>query len=167
MTSLFGKQLMRHPFESKEARQLNRDIFECIYFAALTTSCELAKVDGTYESYKGSPSSKGILQFDLWGVEPSDRWDWKGLKEKIAKHGLRNSLLLAPMPTASTSQILGNTECFEPYTSNVYVRRTLAGEFTCINEHLVRDLIKLGLWTPVKLSSIRSRFLFLHLFCFA
>jgi len=109
----------------------------------------LAEKDGPYKSYPGSPSSKGELQFDLWGVTPSEKWDWKGLKEKIAKHGLRNSLLVAPMPTASTSQILGNNECFEPYTSNVYIRRTLAGEFVCINEHLVRDLMNLGIWTPL------------------
>jgi len=141
--------LMRYPFDSKEAMQLNRDIFETIYFGAVTASCELAEKNGPYKSYIGSPASKGDLQFDMWGVSPSDLWDWKGLKEKIAKFGLRNSLLVAPMPTASTSQILGNNECFEPYTSNVYIRRTLAGEFVCINEHLVRDLMNLGIWTPL------------------
>jgi len=141
--------LLRMPFESKEAQKLNRDIFETIYFAALDASCELAEKHGTYDSFKGSPASEGILQYDLWNVEPSDRHDWKALKQKIIKHGLRNSLLIAPMPTASTSQMLGNNECFEPYTSNVYIRRTLAGEFVCINEHLLRDLLKLGIWTSL------------------
>jgi ribonucleotide reductase alpha subunit len=106
----------------------------------------LAKRDGTYSSYEGSPASKGILQFDMWNVTPSQRWDWDSIKRSIAEHGLRNSLLLAPMPTASTSQILGNNECIEPYTSNIYTRRVLAGEFTVVNQHLVRDLIDLGLW---------------------
>lgn len=138
--------LMRHPFDSPEARQLNKDIFETIYFAALTESCAIAERDGTYESYKGSPASKGILQYDMWGVTPSDRWDWAALKKKIKKHGLRNSLLVAPMPTASTSQILGNNECFEPYTANIYTRRTLSGEFVVVNKHLLRDLNRLGLW---------------------
>ncbi|GJM31338.1 MAG: ribonucleoside-diphosphate reductase [Saprospiraceae bacterium] len=138
--------LMRFPFESPEAAQLNRDIFETIYYAALTESCILAERDGSYESYKGSPASKGELQYDLWGVTPSDRWDWKALKAKIKKHGLRNSLLVAPMPTASTSQILGNNECFEPYTSNIYSRRTLSGEYIIINKHMLKDLIALGLW---------------------
>ncbi len=137
---------MRFPFDSEEARQLNRDIFETIYFAALTESNAIAKVEGHYESFPGSPASAGELQFDLWGVQPSDRWDWKGLKKKIVKHGLRNSLLLAPMPTASTSQILGNNECFEPYTSNIYTRRTLSGEYIVVNKHLLKDLIGLGLW---------------------
>jgi ribonucleotide reductase alpha subunit len=116
---------MRFPFDSPEAKQLNKDIFETIYFAALTESVELAKKEGPYSTFKGSPASKGELQFDMWGVKPSDRWDWAGLKKEIKKSGLRNSLLLAPMPTASTSQILGNNECFEPYTSNIYSRRTL------------------------------------------
>ncbi len=138
--------MMRHAFDSEEAKQLNRDIFEAIYFAALTESCALAERDGTYESYPGSPTSKGILQFDMWGVTPSKRWDWDGLKAKIAQHGLRNSLLVAPMPTASTSQILGNNECFEPYSSNLYTRRTLSGEFIVVNKHLLHDLIGLGLW---------------------
>ena len=136
--------LMRHPFDSPEAAKLNRDIFETIYYAALTESCALAERDGSYESYAGSPASQGELQYDLWGVTPSDRWDWKALKQKIKKHGLRNSLLLAPMPTASTSQILGNNECFEPYTSNIYSRRTLSGEYIVVNKHLLKDLIGLG-----------------------
>ncbi len=138
--------LMRFPFDSEEARQLNQDIFETIYFAALTESNALAERDGHYESFPGSPASQGVLQFDMWGVQPSDRWDWSGLKKKIVKQGLRNSLLLAPMPTASTSQILGNNECFEPYTSNIYTRRTLSGEFIVVNKHLLKDLIGLGLW---------------------
>jgi len=141
--------LMRFPFESAEAQQLNRWIFETMYFAALTASKDMAKEFGPYESYAGSPASKGILQMDMWGVKPdSNRWDWDGLRAEIKQHGLRNSLLLAPMPTASTSQILGNNECFEPYTSNIYVRRTLAGEFVCVSRHLLQDLIELGLWTP-------------------
>ncbi|NJB84425.1 ribonucleoside-diphosphate reductase alpha chain [Lewinella marina] len=138
--------MLRMPFDSEEARQLNKDIFEAIYFAACTESIELAKRDGHYESYPGSPASKGELQFDLWGVTPSDRWDWAGLKEDLAKYGMRNSLLVAPMPTASTSQILGNNECFEPYSSNMYTRRTLSGEFVVVNKHLLHDLIGLGLW---------------------
>ncbi len=138
--------LMRFPFDSPEARQLNKDIFETIYYAALEESCALAKENGAYETYEGSPASKGELQYDLWGTKPSDRWDWKGLKKKIAESGLRNSLLLAPMPTASTSQILGNNECFEPYTSNIYSRRTLSGEYIVVNKHLLNDLIGLGLW---------------------
>ena len=138
--------LMRHPFDSPEAKQLNKDIFETIYFAALTESNALAERDGAYQSYPGSPASKGELQYDMWGVEPSDRWDWAGLKKQIKKNGLRNSLLLAPMPTASTSQILGNNECFEPYTSNIYTRRTLSGEYIVVNKHLLKDLIGLGLW---------------------
>lgn len=138
--------LMRQPFDSPEAKQLNKDIFETIYFAALTESNALAEKDGTYQSYPGSPASKGELQYDMWGVEPSNRWDWADLKKKIKKNGLRNSLLLAPMPTASTSQILGNNECFEPYTSNIYTRRTLSGEYIVVNKHLLKDLIRLGLW---------------------
>lgn len=138
--------LMRYPFDSPEARQLNRDIFEAIYFAALTESCALAERDGHYETFPGSPASQGELQFDMWGEQPGSRWDWAGLKQRIKKHGLRNSLLLAPMPTASTSQILGNNECFEPYTSNIYTRRTLSGEFIVVNKHLLHDLIGLGLW---------------------
>ncbi|CAH1002275.1 hypothetical protein LEM8419_03194 [Neolewinella maritima] len=138
--------MLRLPFDSPEARQLNKDIFEAIYFAACTESIALAKKDGHYQSYPGSPASKGELQFDLWGVTPSDRWDWAGLKKDLAEHGMRNSLLVAPMPTASTSQILGNNECFEPYSSNMYTRRTLSGEFVVINQHLLKDLIGLGLW---------------------
>jgi len=138
--------LMRFPFASDEAKQLNKDIFETMYFAGLTASKDLAQVEGPYQTYKGSPASEGILQFDMWGVTPSDRWEWTALKAEIAKYGIRNSLLLAPMPTASTSQILGNNECFEPYTSNIYSRRTLSGEFAVINKHLLRDLVKLGLW---------------------
>lgn len=139
--------LMRMPFDSAEAKQLNIEIFETIYYAALSESCELAKIHGSYESFKGSPTSKGIFQFDMWGVEPdTKRWDWDQLKADVVKHGLRNSLLLAPMPTASTSQILGNNECFEPYTSNFYTRRTLSGEYIVINKHLLEDLVRLGLW---------------------
>lgn len=138
--------LMRYPFDSPEARQLNQEIFETIYYGALTASNGLAKTHGTYESYEGSPASKGILQYDMWKVEPSDRWNWYALKAEIQKHGLRNSLLLAPMPTASTSQILGNNECFEPYTSNIYTRRVLSGEFIIVNRHLLHDLIEMGLW---------------------
>ncbi len=139
--------LMRYPFDSEEARQLNRDIFETIYFAALTESCQLAKEEGPYETFPGSPASEGKLQFDLWNVQPSDRRDWSALKANIKKYGLRNSLLTAPMPTASTSQILGNNECFEPYTSNIYSRRTLSGEFLVVNKHLLKDLVGLGLWS--------------------
>ncbi len=137
---------MRFPFTSDEAKQLNKDIFETIYFAGLTASKDLAKVDGPYQTFKGSPASEGILQFDMWGVEASKRWEWDVLRTEVIEHGIRNSLLLAPMPTASTSQILGNNECFEPYTSNIYSRRTLSGEFAVINKHLLRDLTKLGLW---------------------
>lgn len=134
------------PFDSEEARQLNKDIFEAIYFAAVTESCDLAEKLGAYETFQGSPMSKGLFQFDLWNVTPSGRWDWASLRERVKKHGLRNSLLVAPMPTASTSQILGNNECFEPYTSNLYTRRTLAGEHIVVNKHLMRDLVRLGLW---------------------
>jgi len=139
---------LRLPFESEAARRLNTDIFETIYFAACEASCELAERDGAYETYAGSPASQGRLQFDLWEVTPqSGRWDWAGLKARIARHGLRNSLLVAPMPTASTAQVLGNNESFEPYTQNLYVRRTLSGEFVQVNRHLLRDLIERGLWT--------------------
>ncbi len=139
--------MMGMPFESPEARTLNKDIFETIYFAAMTASKDEAIVDGPYETFKGSPVSKGIFQFDMWGVTPeSGLWDWDSLKKEVKKHGVRNSLLVAPMPTASTSQILGNNECFEPYTSNIYTRRTLSGEFIVVNNHLLKDLIKLGLW---------------------
>ncbi|HEY8959410.1 ribonucleoside-diphosphate reductase subunit alpha [Chitinophaga sp.] len=138
--------LMRYPFESDEAKKLNSEIFETIYFAGLSASNDLAKKEGAYESFPGSPASKGILQFDMWDVKPSARWDWDSLKQSIIKDGIRNSLLLAPMPTASTSQILGNNECFEPYTSNIYTRRVLSGEFVVVNKHLLKDLVELGLW---------------------
>jgi len=139
--------LMRYAFDSEEAKKLNTEIFETIYFGAMEASMEIAKKDGAYESYKGSPVSKGIFQFDMWGITPnSNRWDWTKLKQKVKKNGVRNSLLLAPMPTASTSQILGNNECFEPYTSNIYTRRVLSGEFIVVNKHLLKDLIKLNLW---------------------
>lgn len=138
---------LKMPFDSAEAAGLNKDIHETIYFAAMTASMELAQKNGPYESFKGSPVSKGIFQFDMWGVTPSSgRWDWDSLKKEVKKNGLRNSLLVAPMPTASTSQILGNNECFEPYTSNIYTRRTLSGEFIVVNKHLMKDLISLGLW---------------------
>ncbi|KAJ2065446.1 ribonucleotide-diphosphate reductase subunit rnr1 [Coemansia sp. S146] len=137
---------MRMPFDSPEARDLNRDIFETIYHAALEASCELARVHGTYESYAGSPASQGRLQPDMWDYATSDRWDWATLRSDIARWGLRNSLLVAPMPTASTSQILGFNECFEPYTSNLYTRRVLAGEFQVVNPWLLRDLVSRGLW---------------------
>jgi ribonucleoside-diphosphate reductase alpha subunit len=140
--------IMRLPFESDGAKRLNEDIFETIYFAACEASCQLAERDGAYETFSGSPASKGQLQFDLWGKSPkSGRWDWAALKAKIMKHGLRNSLLIAPMPTASTAQILGNNEAFEPITQNLYVRRVLSGEFVQVNRHLLKDLIKRGLWT--------------------
>ena len=142
--------MLRMPFCSAEARALNRDIFETIYYAALETSCDLAELNGhPYPSYEGSPVSRGILQFDMWGVDEktlSGRWDWQQLRRRIAQHGIYNSLLVAPMPTASTSQILGNHEGIDPYTSNMYCRRVLAGEFPVINRHLVRDLTRLGLW---------------------
>ncbi|MCO5934221.1 ribonucleoside-diphosphate reductase subunit alpha [Mucilaginibacter sp. RB4R14] len=139
--------LLRLPFESEEAKQLNKDIFETIYFAAMTASKDLAIKDGAYETFKGSPLSKGKFQFDLWDVKPeSGRWDWENLRLDVMNHGVRNSLLVAPMPTASTSQILGNNECFEPYTSNIYTRRVLSGEFIIVNKHLLRDLVNLGIW---------------------
>ena len=137
---------MRLPFDSAEARQLNKEIFETIYYAALSASVDLAKADGHYESYEGSPISQGILQHDMWEVKTTDRWDWTTLRGKIKQYGVRNSLLMAPMPTASTSQILGNNECIEPVTSNIYTRRVLSGEFAMVNKFLVRDLIKLGMW---------------------
>ena len=141
--------LLGLPFESPEAQELNRDIFETMYFAALQTSCELAQKEGPYETYPGCPVSQGILQPDMWGVKTTNkRWDWDKLRADVAEHGVRNSLLLAPMPTASTSQILGNNECFEPYTSNMYVRRVLSGEFTIVNQHLLHDLNRLGAWNP-------------------
>ena len=138
--------LMRFPFDSPEAVALNKEIHETIYYASMTASKDLSKKDGPYESYAGSPVSKGIFQFDMWNVTPSPRWEWNILKEEVIKYGVRNSLLLAPMPTASTSQILGNNECFEPYTSNIYARRVLSGEFVIVNKHLLKDLVKLGIW---------------------
>jgi ribonucleoside-diphosphate reductase alpha chain len=140
--------MLRMPFDSEEARQLNAEIFETIYFGSMEASMELSKIEGPYETFKGSPVSKGIFQFDMWGVTPtSGRWNWEQLKQDVKKHGVRNSLLVAPMPTASTSQILGNNECFEPYTSNIYTRRTLSGEFIIANKHLMKDLMTLGLWS--------------------
>jgi ribonucleoside-diphosphate reductase alpha chain len=139
--------MLRMPFESPEAHGLNEDIFETMYFAAMTASMELAQIQGPYETFKGSPISKGQFQFDMWGVTPkSGRWNWDALRQQVVEHGVRNSLLVAPMPTASTSQILGNNECFEPYTSNLYTRRVLSGEFIVVNRHLMKDLIRLGLW---------------------
>ncbi|XP_042202311.1 ribonucleoside-diphosphate reductase large subunit [Callorhinchus milii] len=138
--------IMRFPFESEEAQKLNIQIFETMYYAALEASCDLAKELGTYETYEGSPVSKGILQYDMWNCTPTDLWDWKALKEKIAKYGVRNSLLISPMPTASTAQILGNNESIEPYTSNIYTRRVLSGEFQIVNPHLLKDLTERTLW---------------------
>ena len=144
-------------FESEKARRLNKDIFETLYFAAMTASLELSKQHGPYETFRGSPVSKGVFQFDMWDVEPdSGRWDWKKLKNEVKKYGIRNSLLLAPMPTASTSQILGNTECFEPLTSNLYVRRVLSGEFIVINKYLMRDLLELGLWNEDMVNELKA-----------
>lgn len=146
--------ILKLPFDSPQATQLNREIFETIYFGACTASCDLAKAEGHYESYPGSPASQGRLQFDLWNQTPTfQRWDWTELKENIARYGLRNSLLVAPMPTASTAQILGNNESTEPFTSNIYNRRVLAGEFTIVNKHLLRDLTKMGIWNE----SLRNR----------
>ena len=138
--------MMGFPFESEQAKLLNKQIFETIYYASAEASSDIAAVDGTYETYEGSPASKGTLQYDMWGVTPTDLWDWKELKKKIKKNGLRNSLLVAPMPTASTAQILGNNESFEPYTSNIYTRRVLSGEFAVVNKHLLKDLVDKGLW---------------------
>ena len=149
--------LLKMAFDSEEARKLNKEIFETIYFAAMETSMEIAEVEGPYETFKGSPVSKGMFQFDMWGVEPdSGRWDWLELKQKVKKNGVRNSLLLAPMPTASTSQILGNNECFEPYTSNLYVRRVLSGEFIVANKHLMSELIALNLWDDKMMNRIKA-----------
>jgi ribonucleotide reductase alpha subunit len=141
-------QKMGLAFESDAALKVNEMIFETIYHAAMETSMEVAMVEGHYESFPGSPLSEGKFQFDLWNVAPcTDRYDWEGLRQKVKQHGARNSLLVAPMPTASTSQILGNNESFEPFTSNIYTRRVLSGEFIVVNKHLVRDLLKLGMWT--------------------
>ncbi|MFM8916896.1 MAG: ribonucleoside-diphosphate reductase subunit alpha, partial [Bacteroidota bacterium] len=149
--------LLRMPFESEEARKLNSEIFETIYYASMTASKDLSIMEGPYETYPGSPVSKGVFQFDMWGVTPSPRWEWDVLREEVMKHGVRNSLLVAPMPTASTSQILGNNECFEPYTSNIYTRRVLSGEFVVVNKHLLLDLVRLGLWnTDLKNKLIAS-----------
>lgn len=147
---------LRLPFDSQEAKELNIQIFETIYHAAVEASIELAKEEGAYESYEGSPAFKGLLQFDLWNRKPSELWDWDTLKQEMAKYGLRNSLLVAPMPTASTSQILGNNECFEPYTSNIYSRRVLAGEFQIVNPHMLKDLVDLGLWDDAMKNNIIS-----------
>lgn len=138
--------MLRLPFESDLAKMLNKEIFETIYFAGMTASNDLAKLHGAYQSYQGSPVSKGIFQFDMWGVTPTDRWNWADLKAEVQNYGVRNSLLVAPMPTASTSQIFGNNECFEPYTSNIYTRRVLSGEFIIVNKHLLKDLVSIGLW---------------------
>ena len=146
--------LLRLPFESDLAKVLNKNIFETIYFAAMTASKDMAIEQGAYETFAGSPLSKGQFQFDLWNVEPSNRYDWNALRAEVMKHGVRNSLLVAPMPTASTSQILGNNECFEPYTSNIYVRRVLSGEFIIVNKHLLKDLVQLGLWNDTMKNKI-------------
>ncbi len=148
--------LLRLSFESDEAKKLNAEIFETIYFAAMTASKDLAIKEGPYQTFAGSPVSKGIFQFDMWNAEPTLRWDWYTLKAAVIKHGVRNSLLVAPMPTASTSQILGNNECFEPYTSNIYVRRVLSGEFVVVNKHLLKDLIELNLWNDEMKTKIIS-----------
>ena len=137
---------LRYPFESEDAKRLNQEVFETLYYASMTASKDLAKLHGPYETYEGSPVSKGIFQYDMWNVTPSSRWEWDILKEEVAKYGVRNSLLLAPMPTASTSQVLGNNECFEPYTSNIYTRRVSAGDFIIVNKHLLKDLVDLGIW---------------------
>jgi ribonucleoside-diphosphate reductase alpha chain len=138
--------ILKIPFESEEAKNLDRDIFEAIYYGAMCASVDLAEKEGAYQTFKGSPLSKGLFQFDLWNESPSTRWEWEELRERVLTHGARNSLLLAPMPTASTSQILGNNECFEPFTSNIYIRKTLSGEFPVVNKHLVKDLVKLNMW---------------------
>ena len=142
--------MLRLPFTSDEAKTLNQEIFETMYFAAVTASMEMAKEEGPYSSFQGSPISQGEFQHNLWGIQDSDlsgRWDWANLRKEVMEFGVRNSLLVAPMPTASTSQILGNNEAFEPYTSNIYTRRVLSGEFIVVNKHLLEDLVKLGLWT--------------------
>lgn len=137
---------LRLAFDSDEAKKLNKEIFETIYYAAVTSSKDIAKVEGPYESFKGSPISEGIFQFDMWDVTPTTRWEWDILRDEVMKYGVRNSLLIAPMPTASTAQILGNNECFEPFTSNMYMRRVLSGEFPVVNKYLLKDLVDLGIW---------------------
>ena len=151
--------MLRLPFTSDEAKKLNQEIFETMYFAAVTASMEMAIEEGPYSSYEGSPISQGEFQHNLWGMkdeELSGRWDWGSLRKEVMEHGVRNSLLVAPMPTASTSQILGNNECFEPYTSNIYVRRVLSGEFAVVNKHLLKDLVKLGLWNDSMKNSFNN-----------
>jgi ribonucleoside-diphosphate reductase subunit M1 len=140
--------MMHHPFDSPDARQLNKDIFESIYFAALETSCELAQKSGTYPSYEGSPVSQGILQHDMWGVEGSDRLNWTQLRADIKQHGVRNAVLVAPMPTTTTSQFLGNNDGIEPYQSMIFTHRTGSGECNAVNPHLLKSLIERGMWTP-------------------
>lgn len=149
--------MLRYAFDSPEARQLNKDIFETLYHAALEASCEIAQVEGPYETYEGSPVSQGILQYDMWNVKPSNRWNWDLLKENIKKYGVRNSLLVAPMPTASTSQILGNNECFEPYTSNIYQRRVMSGEF-----QVVVSIMIMTNWLSVSLDRPQKRLVTHH-----
>lgn len=147
---------LRFPFDSPEAKALNKDIFETIYFAALTASKDLAKEFGPYETYPGSPISKGIFQFDMWNVKPSNRWEWDVLREEVMKYGVRNSLLVAPMPTASTAQILGNNECFEPFSSNMYIRNVLSGTYPVVNKYLLNDLVALGLWNETMKNKIMA-----------
>lgn len=138
--------LMRFPYESEQAAKLNQQIFETIYYGALEASCELAQKEGAYETYVSSPVSKGVLQFDMWNKTPTDLWDWNALKRKIATHGVRNSLVVAPMSATSTAQVLGNNESFEPYTSNIYNRRVLPGEFQVVNHHLIKDSTEIDMW---------------------
>jgi ribonucleotide reductase alpha subunit len=147
---------LRMPWESMYAKQLNKEIFEAIYYGAMKASIELAKSMGHYETFVGSPLSQGMFQFDLWGVEPTDRFDWESLREEVIVHGARNSLLISPMPTASTSQILGNNECIEPYTSNLYARRVLAGEFPVVNPFLYDELVNHNLWNAKTLNQIMA-----------
>jgi ribonucleotide reductase alpha subunit len=150
-------QMLGLSFDEPKARELNQNIFETIYYAALMESSLLAVQEGPYETFAGSPASQGILQFDMWNCVPGDRYAWDLVKQGIVKWGLRNSLLVAPMPTASTAQIMGNNEAFEPYTTNIYLRRTLAGEFVMVNKHLIRDLQKLDKWNPaIKNDIIRA-----------
>lgn len=153
--------MLGYAFESEEAIKLNKEIFETIYFAAMTASKDLAKKEGAYETFEGSPASQGIFQYDMWEITEDDlsgRWNWEALKKAVVKHGVRNSLLMAPMPTASTAQILGNNECFEPYTTNIYKRNVLAGEYVIINKHLIEDLINLGLWDDeMRIALIKSK----------